>query len=400
MTISIQPVYEVYTKTAAGKRNTLVEGITEMKMLYRKNEPTKWTFTGASLEGCPLAETDELIVFRNGEAVLSGYVLSVDLEYDAATRIYDWEVSGLSDLGRLNQRLTWPNPQVTTPTIGYEYADTDYFSDVLLKLARVNAALQAQSARRISHLDIATLPHFGDSTSIGAEYDELLEYIQKKLEDSDLCIRSTWNGSTGIWGVEIYNPRDLSGKVVFSVESGSISYWKRTVKAPEGNWLLVKGCKNTDTGKIMSVIVSDQNSIEKWGRIELMVNRTDISQIKETNDQGTVIYTETWTSVANRLQAAAYEELENASAQISYELTILDIDRFAYKTDWDISDLVTIRIGSTEMVAQIDEIDVTYSGGIETVTPSIGNTQRGELQSVFDELGRLKTQVQILQKES
>ena len=397
--MSVQPVYEVYLKTLEGKRGQIVDGITEVHLLYRKNEPTKWTLSGAALTGCPINEADEIVIFRNGTVALSGFARQVVVEYDAATRIYDWEIEGLSDLGKLAHRLTWPNPQVTTPTIGYEYKDTGYFTDVLLTLARVNSALQAQQVRRIPFLDITTLPHYGDSVTIGAEYDELLDYIQKQLADSNFCIRDKWIGATGLWDVEAYKPRDLSERVIFSVESGSISYWKRTVSAPKGNWLIVKGTTNKETGKDMSVIVSDQDSIDKWGRIELIVNRTDISQIVETNDQGTVTYTEPWSSVANRLQAAAYEELENASAQVGYELTILDIDRFSYKTDWDVSDIVTIRIGSEELKAQIDEIEVEYGAGIETVTPSIGTFQKGELMTVFDELGRLKTQVKILSKE-
>lgn len=396
----IQPVYEVYKKTAAGKRGTLVEGIIEMDMLFRKNEPAKWTFTGAGLGEPDLSEADEIIVFRNGEAVLSGFVCKAVVEYDAATRIFDWSVEGYSDLGKLAHRLTWPNPQMETPVFGYEYKDEDYFSDVLLKISRVNAALQAQSARRIANLDIDTLPHYGDTVTIGADYDELLSYIQKKMEDSTMCIRSTWSGSTGKWGVEIYNPRDVSDKVIFSVESGSISYWKRTTIAPAGNWIIVKGVTRTDTNKIMSVIVSDADSIAKWGRIELTVNRTDIDQIVETNDSGTVTYTEPWSSVADRLQAAAYEELENNSAQIGYEITVLDIDRFSYKSDWDLSDWVSVRIGSDEFKAQIEEVKVNYAAGVETVTPSIGALQKGELMTVFDELGRLKAQVNILQKEN
>lgn len=397
--MSVQPIYEVYKKTSEGKRGQIVEGIVSMQMLYRKNDPTKWSFTGAGLDGCPLSETDEIVVFRNGVVVFSGYVEQIAVEYDAATRIYDWEAEGLSNLGKLYRRLTWANPMVENPTIGYEYTDTGYFADVLLTLARVNAALQAQEVRQIPLLDITTLPHVGETVMIGAEYDNLFDYIHEMLADSDFCIRDIWNGYSGSWDVEIYSPRDISGKVIFSVESGSISYYKKTVSAPKGNWLLVKGVTNTETDKVMSVIVSDQDSIDKWGRIELLVNRTDITQITETDDQGQLIYREPWSSVANRLEEAAYKELENASAQTGYELVVLDIDRFSYKSDWDVSDIVAVRIGADEMTAQIEEISVEYSAGIETVTPSIGALQKGELMTVFDELGRLKTQVNILSKE-
>ena len=398
--MSRQPLYEVYLKTDEGMRGTVVEGITGIEILYRKNEPSKWTLSGSSLGECPIAETASLLIFRNGVCALSGYVEKIELAYDAATRIYDWEVSGLSDLGRLNDRLGWVIPTSATPKFDdNEYKDEGRLSDILLTLANVNGGPQAQQIRQISGLTFGTLPRLGDDTTIGVEYDKILDYIQEKLEDSGLVLRETWDGSSGAWAVVIAEPGDVSEKIVFSVESGSISSWKRTVAKPKGNWLLVKGCKNKDTDETLSVIVSDADSIEKWGRIELTVSRSDIKQIVEKDDDGNVTYTEPWSSVQSRLQEAAYEELEKASAQYGYELTILDIDRFAYKTDWDLNDIVAVRIGSEQFTAQIEEVKLSVSNGVETVTPSVGTIQKGELQTVFDTLGELKEQIKVLQKE-
>lgn len=131
-------------------------------------------------------------------------------------------------------------------------------------------------------------------------------------------------------------------------------------------------------------------SIDKWGRIEGIVSRTDIKRNEETS--------ESWDSVAARLENAAYEELEKASAQFGYKITTTEVNRNVYLEDYDIGSVVSVRIGGDEFTAKVEEIKITYAEGIETIVPSVGTMQKGELQSVFTELGTLKEQIKVLQK--
>ena len=95
---------------------------------------------------------------------------------------------------------------------------------------------------------------------------------------------------------------------------------------------------------------------------------------------------------------AAYEEFEKASATFGYKLTTTEMNRNVYGTDYGIGSIVAVRIASDEFTAKVEEIKITYEQGIETITPSIGTMQKGELQSVFTELGVLKDQIKVLQK--
>ena len=103
-------IYEVYLRNSEGKRGSLVNGIMSITSTFRFNEPVKWVITGAGLEECPIADGADIVIFRDNKTHYCGYVDKKKTKYDAKTRIYDWEVSGLSDLGKLEHRLTYPNP--------------------------------------------------------------------------------------------------------------------------------------------------------------------------------------------------------------------------------------------------------------------------------------------------
>lgn len=380
--------YEVYTRNSNGKRGSLIEGIVSIDATFRFNEPVKWQISGAGLDECPLTNGAEIAVFRDGVILFCGFVDEKIDSYDAMTHIYDWEVSGYSDLGQLSRRLIYADPTDSTPDPDASYSATGTLSTILLNAIKANAADNALNVRQLANLTISTQTPVGDSETIDSKYDALLKFVQDKLKDTDIQIRETWNMETGKWDIRITNPQDVSSNVIFSVDNGSISAWERTVTAPEANWLLVTGCEKN--GATMSCIVFDAASIASWGRIEAIVSRSDIKRNEDVN--------ESWQSVADRLEAAAYEELEKHSAQFGYKLTTTEINRNNYPDDYDIGSIVAVRIASDEFTAKVEEIRITYEAGVETIVPSVGTMQKGELQSVFSELGTLKEQIKVLQK--
>ena len=383
--------YEVYLRNDEGKRGRLVNGIVSVDVTFRFNEPAKWTITGTGLDECPLSNGAEIAVFRNGAILFCGSVDEKVDSFDAMTRIYDWEVTGLSDLGKLDSRIIYPDPSDSTPDPDAAYTATGILSTLLHDAIKANAGTDAISARQLVGLVISEQTPVGDSETIDSQYDRLLKFIQDQLKDTNIQIRETWNMAAGEWDIKISSPKDVSAKVIFSVDNGTLSAWERTVTKPTANWLLVTGCKDAND-LTMSCIVYDAASIASWGRIEAIVKRSDI---KPNEDAG-----ESWQSVADRLEAAAYEELEKASAQFGYKLTTTEINRNTYPDDYDIGSIVTVRVGSDEFTAKVEEIRITYEEGIETIVPSVGTMQKGELQSVFTELGTLKEQIKVLQKSA
>lgn len=394
--------YSFYKKTSDGHRGEMLTNVISLTATIRWNEVTKWTLTGAGLNSCPLGKGSEVVIYRGESAFLSGFVTEIEDSYDAATGIYDWSAECRDDLGKLSRRLIYPDPAVAeVKADDAEYTAEGPAADVLLELIRRNASnLTDLEERRIVTLKTAPQEHVGEPLTITSGYAELLEFVLKQLQDGALGIRSVWDGQTGVSEVQIYLPNDVSRTVIFSVEAGSLAGWTRKRSAPKANVILAGGVEITDskgkgTGVWQTVVVSDSQSVSDWGRYELYIDHSDISPIEEKDDDGKVISTESWEDCAKRLRDAALNDLIENSAQDGYELAIVELERMAFKTHWDIGDTVSVRIADTELKAPIEEIKVEYSGGIETVTPSIGELQKGELQSVFDELGELKKQITL-----
>ena len=411
--------YAVYLRNPDGKRAAVVSGITAVTATFRLNQPSKWVISGAGLEECPLADNAEIAVFRDNKILFCGYAESKKVKYDAKTRIYEWDVSGLSDMGKLADRLIFPDPSAETPDPEAVWTDEDILSELLRTAIDGNAGASAQLPRKLQRLTLPVESPVGDDVTVESKFDELLKFIQDKLKDTEIQIKEAWDMETGSWSLIITEPEDVSGNVIFSVENGSISAWERTVSAPKANWLLVTGCKKPvdqpepdpeaepepeegedpePEDETLSVIVWDADSIAKWGRIEKTVGRSDISRIVEKDEEGEIIYEEPWDEVLARLEAAAYEELEKSTAQFGYKLTTTEINRNVYGEDYDIGSVVSVRIGEDEFTAKVEEIKISYKAGVETITPSVGTMQRGELQTVFDDLGALKEQIKVLQK--
>ena len=413
--------YAVYLRNPDGKRAAIVSGITAVTATFRLNQPTKWVISGAGLEECPLADNAEIAIFRDNKILLCGYAESKKVKYDAKTRIYEWDVSGLSDMGKLADRLIFPDPSAETPDPDAVWTAEDIFSEILRTAIDGNAGASAQLSRQLPRLTLPVESPVGEDVTVESKFDELLKFIQDKLKDTEIQIKESWDMETGSWSLMITDPDDVSGNVIFSVENGTISAWERTVSAPKANWLLVTGCKKpvdqpepdpeaepepaTEEGEepepedeTLSVIVWDADSIAKWGRIEKTVGRSDINRIVEKDEEGEIIYEEPWDEVLARLEAAAYEELEKNTAQFGYKLITTEINRNVYGEDYDIGSVVSVRIGEDEFTAKVEEIKITYKAGVETITPSVGTMQRGELQTVFDDLGALKEQIKVLQK--
>lgn len=407
--------YAFYLKTETGQRGAMINDVISIEITWRWNEVSKWTMTGAGLAPCPLGKGAEIIVYRGEEPYLSGYVTEIEDSFDAASGIYDWTVEGQDDLGKLERRVIYPDPSNADVQWDREYSAEGSAADVLLDLIRRNIAdLADLPERRIVTLTTHDKEGVGENVTVAAEYDTLLDFVLDQLSDGKLGIRAVWNGETGSSEIQIYLPEDVSLNVIFSVEAGSLAGWTRTRTAPKGNVLLVTGCEvkendeeesaedesSEDAPKFyQTVIVIDEESVREWGRYELKIDHGDIKRIEEKDeDTGEVTYQESWESVAERLRQAALTDLENNSAEDGYELTITELDRMQYKKHWDLGDTVSVRIADTEFLAPIKEIKVTYAEGIETVTPSVGKLQKGELQSVFDELGNLKQRITVIQK--
>lgn len=406
-----QPYYEIYTKDSDGKRGGLVQEWTAVQLVLRRNDESKWTLSGMGLRPCPFKRGTGIVVFRDGDVILSGLASSIEAQYTASTEVWSWSVTGIDDIGLLARRVIYPDPTNSDPSVAgaVPYTVTAKLETAVTKLINVNARTgSALNERLIPNLTTAESQGAGDKVTLSATFDELLEFILTALNDSNLVIRESWKPSTGAFELRVEAAEDRSATVVFSTDNGTLAAWKHKQKAPEANVIICRGMditpeaetttdetaatEETETPKVYQwAVAEDTESVAKWGRIEKYVERSDIVTIKD-EEAGTE---ETPEEVLARLQKAAAEELLNAEGKESWSLTVTPTDMTAWRSAWNLGDTVGFVADGEKMTAQIKEVKVSYANAVETVTPTIGTIERGELGEIFDALGQLKRRIRV-----
>lgn len=410
-----QPIYEIYTKGTDGRRAGLVRDWTAVSLVFRWNDESKFTLSGSGREACPFKRGTGIVVFRDGEAILSGLASSIESQYEADTEVWSWSVTGIDDIGLLARRVIYPDPTTADPSAATAtaYTVTAKLETAVLGIIAKNAEEgKALNDRRIPNLTTAVSQGAGEEVTLTSSFDEVLDFILTALSDSSLGIREAWNPKTGAFEIGIAEAVDRSRNVVFSVENGTLAGWKHTQEAPEANVVIARGMEITSTAEATATddtttdetttdtetpktyqwaVASDAESVERWGRIEKYVERSDISTIKD-EEAGTE---ETPEETLVRLQKAAAEELLEAEGKESWSLTVTPTDMTAWRSAWNLGDTVAFVADGEKLTAQIAEVKVEFSDAVETVTPTIGTIERGELGEIFDALGNLKRRIRV-----
>ena len=407
-----QPQYEIYTKGTDGKRAGLVRDWTAVSLDFRWNDESKFTLSGSGRSACPFKRGTGIVVFRDGEAILSGLASSIESQYEADTEVWSWSVTGIDDIGLLARRVIYPDPTAADPSTATAtaYTVTGKLETAVLGIIGMNAEEgKALNDRRVPNLTTAVSQGAGDEVTLTSTFDELLDFVLTALSDSSLGIRETWKPKTGAFEIGIVTAEDRSRNVVFSVENGTLAGWKHVQEAPEANVIIARGMEiastaeatasddttgdtATETAKVYQwAVASDAESVERWGRIEKYVERSDISTIKD-EEAGTE---ETPEETLARLQKAAAEELLEAEGKESWSLTVTPTDMTAWRSAWNLGDTVAFVADGEKLTAQIAEVKVDFSDAVETVTPTIGTIERGELGEIFDALGNLKRRIRV-----
>ncbi len=404
----IQPTYEIYTKGEDGKRAELVREWTAVQLVLRWNDESKWTLSGSGRSACPFKRGAGIVVIRDGEVIMSGLASSIESQYEADTEVWSWSVAGVDDIGLLARRVIYPDPTSADPSTATAYTVTGKLETAALGIIAKNAEEgTALNARRIPNLKTAVSQGAGEEVTLTSSFDEVLDFILTALNDSSLGIREVWQPKTGAFEIGIAEAVDRSKSVVFSVDNGTLAGWTHKQEAPSANVIIARGMEitstaeatasddtttDTETEKVYQwAVAEDAESVAKWGRIEKYVERSDISTIKD-EEAGTE---ETPEETLIRLQKAAAEELLEAEGKESWSLTVTPTDMTAWRSAWNLGDTVAFVADGEKLTAQIAEVKVDYSDAVETVTPTIGTIERGELGEIFDALGNLKRRIRV-----
>ena len=382
--------YEIYQRTVGGMRGDVIDKFTRFTASLAFNDVGKWQLDGASTSGCPLSENDGIIIYRDGDPFLSGYVTDISEEVDETFeggQIVSWTVQGNDDNGLLTRRILFPDPVELDITTQAYHTIRDYAGNTILKYIDYHAGEHAASGRRIPNFTIDSYKDLGTVKTWNARFDVLWDFVVNIAATDNLGINVVWDDTLGKYVAFVYRPQDKSDLIIFSREYGNIKKWAHTRSAPKANAIWVAG-QGEETERMISY-QEDADSIAKWGRYEGFKDRRDISNEQDENDPRTP------QEVLDDIAEALIPENKETD---TYELELTPIDRMSYIDDWNLGDIVKIRLGATEFNSIINAISIDYQGGVETITPSVGTIDRGTAGKTYSTIQSISDRVEVLEK--
>ena len=205
----------------------------------------------------------------------------------------------------------------------------------------------------------------GPDVEIQATYKNLLIFEQRLSKASGLGFRVRFEPGSLIF--EVYAGTDHSVQqrdrpvVIFSDEFGNLAAPKYTrTSTGYKNRAYVAG---EGEGANRTVVVVDLSAGEEVR--ELYVDARDLQRGEDVTEE----------DYKAMLRQRGLEKLAECVRVESFESDGADVENFAYMTDWDLGDIVTVqyaRMGIT-MHARITEVEEVYERGVATYIPTFGS---------------------------
>ena len=369
--------YNIYIRNKDGKFTNNLNAVESVDIIERINDPGSWTIRSRTKEQCPFSEGDGIVITRNGECYYSGVMQKMTEEYDAYSRLYTWTAKGAGDLDFLNRRLCYPDPSTGLTTRVSHYEDTGSLGAVIKRLIDKNLGIDAMDSRRDPMIS-GTIPvSDGETISVSLRFQKLLAAIVPLLDAQGHNIRSEWDEDRKKIVYKIYKGIDNSSIMVFSTAFNSILSTEYDMKLPQGNFI-ISGGQGEQTERSFAY-AQDDSSIKNWGRIEYF------HDMRSTE--------------AGDIQADADSTLANfAEENVGYSSEINSADyQMSYKKTWNIGDYVAVFVHGKKFVQRVLQVETKLAYGQETITPTIGTIKQGQLMTIFDKRGQLRSDVDQLQ---
>ena len=361
--------HAVYIRSKDGSIYKKADDYVTLHMLMTLNDVGSWNITSTAKEKCPFSAGDGIIDIRNGAFLYGGVVTQISDEFDAVTGLYNWSVQGKGDLEYLNRRLCYPQSQSAY------YTESGYLSSVFCNLLNHNLGLNAPSERKepivkVKYTNIPDPPY----VTIKLRYQNLLKSAVAIVTANGFNIKTGWDEAENKVVYEIYRGRDLTDSIVFTEQLNNIVASEYLASIPEGNAVLVGG-----TGKGINrqfASATNSNSINQWGRIEYYQDGRNDTAISDT---------------------ANISVTEKSSDCIGYGCTASNDDNAPqFGTDYKLGDLVGMKVHDQFVTAEVQQVEINVSNGIETVEPRFGTVAVGKFRNIFRQLADLRKDVDEL----
>lgn len=310
-------------------------------------------------------------------------------------------VTGADDLVIVANELAYPAPsknavgqtgsamQDIQSSVAAETAIKHYVSaNVGSTRAAARGDANAPGARTVT---VAADQARGDIISYSARFDGLLDVIQAISQaGSNLGAEVLQQGNSLVF--DVYEPRDLTKRMRFSREAGTLTSASTTVSMPTVTHSVVLG---TGSGNAQVVTeVDDSASAQAWRMI--VRQTTDASSATDSSGNAD----------ATQMTQAGQAALTAGARQYARDCTIVETAQVRYPQTVRRGDLITIadptRPGTTitDVISSV-HIEADASAGTRLLQFNVGlTTQTSSGSDVTDQLTVLKRRVNELQRRT
>ena len=370
--------YVIYIRDRDGVFTRRINDVTTVKLLEKINDAGSWTITSTTADDQPFTSGDGIVILKDGNVHYSGILNKITSEYSGYNRLYKWTAYGVNDLAYLSRRVCHPDPVTLKTTVDAYYTATGRLGNIVAQLIDLNAGVDAHPDRRIPFLSRTIVKEPGENISVSLRFDNLLTTVSKLLEEQEFVIYPVWDANERTIHYEISAGADMSDKLVFSTALNQIQTLKYTMTAPTGNYVISAG-QGTRTSRAFAY-AENEDSIEEWGRIEAYHDMRSTADVD--------------------LQADADSFLANSEINEGYSAELNSTATDGYKRVWNIGDEVGIVVNGKIYGSRLLQVETSLSYNAETVKPTVGTIDTGQLNPIFASLNGLRSDVNQLLKVS
>lgn len=241
--------------------------------------------------------------------------------------------------------------RIITPAIRF----SGTAEDAMRRIVSDNAV----AARSLPHLILGAAGGFSQTCSFQAEHKTLLAVCEALGKAAPLGFRVRLDAAGKRWVFEVYDGTDHSvvqtahPVVLFSDEFQNISGAAYAMDNTGYSNYAIVGGEDRVTAEV------DRTGGEP--RRELWVDAGDLQKGSLSDDD-----------YKAQLTQRGLEKLAGAAKSESFSANAVDTGNFAYRTDWDLGDIVSFEKWGILLNQRITEVEEVYENGVETITPVCG----------------------------
>jgi len=344
-----------------------VEDFAKLTVIARFNDVGSFLLEGADVGDAAqyYAEGYGVVIYRNGVFLLSGLFASLDFNGTEDQDLFSG--GGLDDNVVIRDALAFPEPFGNFSSQAYDIR-SGAAESIVYQYVDVNLGPGSDPVRRKGGFSLATDLGRGSVVNEQARFENLMDLINGILiKGGDTLGWRVVQTVAGGLQFQVYECADRSATAIFSRELGNLQTFEYSRDAPTQNHIVCGG-SGEDVARVFRQ-GSDATSIATWNRrIEVFRDRRDTDDIL-TLDQ------------------TIDEELSTGADKTGLKLNPIDTDSVAFKTDYDLGDIVTVEVKGVEIQEKIREIQLTYTpDGAETIEPVVSTPGNFNVSTTFGAL--------------